>query len=51
MDPVDLILLVGIRLLLLETKRLRLPLFLPQLQLPLLRPRRIRFQVLFRVMA
>jgi len=49
-DLPDLIPLAETRLLL-EIKRLRLLLFLPQLQLPLLPPRRIRFQVSFRVMA
>jgi hypothetical protein len=47
-DLTDLILLAVTRLLL-ETKRLRLLLPLPQLQPPLLLlPRRIRFQVSFR---
>jgi hypothetical protein len=50
-DLIDLILLAVTRLLL-EIKRLRLLPLLPQLQLPsLLPPRRIRFQVSFRVMA
>jgi hypothetical protein len=58
-DQTELILLVGTRVLLetrllQEIKRLRLLSLLPQLQLQLLLllpPRRIRFQVSFRVMA
>jgi hypothetical protein len=49
-DLTDLILLVVTRLLV-EIKRLRLLLLLPQPQPPLLRPRRIRFQVPVWVMA